>query len=156
MHSMRIELAKLILVSTRITYQATGDACIFFFFFFPIPFVFPMPLLISPFYSLSLLVVTQIRGHIAGSSPPYPLRFVPCISIARRLQPFLAPSTRVELMLMLVCIPARSLYVHRWLTGTTTPLSCSSGRHIIRTWIPKRLTNPLKTALLGIRVRYTF
>ena len=26
MHSVRIELAKLILVSTRITYQATGDA----------------------------------------------------------------------------------------------------------------------------------
>ena len=25
------------------------------------------------------LVVTQIRGHIAGSSPPYPLRFVPNI-----------------------------------------------------------------------------
>ena len=29
-------------------------------------------LLSSPFYSLSLLVVTQIRGHIAGSSPPLP------------------------------------------------------------------------------------
>ena len=26
MHSVRIELAKLILVGTRITYQATGDA----------------------------------------------------------------------------------------------------------------------------------
>ena len=26
MHSMRIELAKLILLGTRITYQATGDA----------------------------------------------------------------------------------------------------------------------------------
>ena len=96
-HSVIIELVKLILVGTRITYQATGDACIFFFFFFPIPFVFPMPLLISPFYSLSLLVVTQIRGHIAGSSPPYPLRFVPCIFIARRFQLFLPSSTRVEL-----------------------------------------------------------
>ena len=28
MHSVRIELAKLILVGTRITYQATGDCCI--------------------------------------------------------------------------------------------------------------------------------
>ena len=33
----------------------------------------------APFYSISLLVVTQIRGHIAGSCPPYPLRFLPCI-----------------------------------------------------------------------------
>ena len=31
----------------------------------------------SPFRSLSLLVVTQIRGHIAGSSPPSPLLFAP-------------------------------------------------------------------------------
>ena len=35
--------------------------------YFSIPFI-----LSSPFYSLSLLVVTQIRGHIAGSSPPLP------------------------------------------------------------------------------------
>ena len=35
-------------------------------------FLFPSHLLSSPFYSLSLLliVVTQIRGHIACSSPP--------------------------------------------------------------------------------------
>ena len=41
-------------------------------------FFFPSPshLLSSPFYSLSLPVVTHIRGHIAGSSPPSPLRFV--------------------------------------------------------------------------------
>ena len=38
-----------------------------FFFFFSIPFI-----LSSPFYSLSLLVVTQIRGHTAGSAPPLP------------------------------------------------------------------------------------
>ena len=35
-------------------------------------FFFPSHLLSPPFYSLSLLVVTQIRGHIAGSSPPLP------------------------------------------------------------------------------------
>ena len=40
---------------------------------------FPSHLLSSLFFSLSLLVVTQIRGHIAGSSPPSRLRFVPCI-----------------------------------------------------------------------------
>ena len=43
------------------------------------PFFFAIPFLSSPFCSLSLLVVTQIRGHIAGFPPPYPLRFVPCI-----------------------------------------------------------------------------
>ena len=49
----------------------------------------------------SLLVVTQIRGHIAGSSPPLPaLRFVPCFFIARRFQLFLPSSTRVELFLL--------------------------------------------------------
>ena len=31
---------------------------------------FPSHLLSWPFYSLSLLVVAQIRGHMAGSSPP--------------------------------------------------------------------------------------
>ena len=35
-------------------------------------------------FSLSFLVVTQIGGHIAGSSPPFPLRFVPCIFVPRK------------------------------------------------------------------------
>ena len=35
-------------------------------------FFSPSHLLSSPFYSLSLLVVTQMRGHIAGSSHPLP------------------------------------------------------------------------------------
>ena len=34
MHSVRIELAKLILVGTRITYQATGDAGIYEYYVF--------------------------------------------------------------------------------------------------------------------------
>ena len=55
--------------------------------------------LFRPSFSPSILVVTQIRGHIAGSPPPYPLRFVPCIIIARRCQPFLSSLTRVELRL---------------------------------------------------------
>ena len=38
----------------------------FFLFFHPIYYLRPSIL------SLSLLVVTQIRGHIAGSSPPLP------------------------------------------------------------------------------------
>ena len=38
--------------------------------------------------SLLFIVVTQIRGHIAGSSPPSPLHYVPCFYIARRVQPF--------------------------------------------------------------------
>ena len=54
-------------------------------------FWFPPPshVLSSPFFSLSHVVVTQIRGHIACSSPPSPLRAVPII-IARRLQPYLS------------------------------------------------------------------
>ena len=51
----------------------------------------------------SLLVVTQIRGHIAGSSPPSPPRLVPftffSLFLAGRLLPFLPSSTRVELRL---------------------------------------------------------
>ena len=56
--------------------------------FFLFSFFFPSHLLSSPFYSLSPLVVTQIRGHIAGSFPPSLLRFVPCNFIARRFQLF--------------------------------------------------------------------
>ena len=63
------------------------------FVFYPISYLRPS------FYSLSLLVVTQIRGHIAGSSPPSPLRFVPRIFIAKIFQLFLPSSTRVELCL---------------------------------------------------------
>ena len=60
-------------------------------------FFFPSHLLYSHSFSLSLLVVTQIRGHNAGYSPS-PLRFVPCIFIAGRLQPFLPSPTRVDLV----------------------------------------------------------
>ena len=58
----------------------------------------------SPFVVLLVLplqVVTQIRGHIVGSSPPSPLRYVPCMFIARRIQHFLSSSIRVEF-----CLPA--------------------------------------------------
>ena len=41
-------------------------------------FYFPIQLLSSTFFSLCLLVVTQIWRHIAGSSSLSPLRFVPC------------------------------------------------------------------------------
>ena len=83
----------------ELLYRCTTDTSVrslqpYFLFFF-----FSSHLLSSPFFSLSLLVVTQIRGHIAGSSPSSPLRFVPFIFIARRLQPFFPSSTRVELRL---------------------------------------------------------
>ena len=61
----------------------------FFCFFFNMPFIFHRASFLSP-----LLVVTQIRGHVAGSSPPSPVRFVPCIFIARRLWPLLLSPTR--------------------------------------------------------------
>ena len=38
---------------------------------------FLLLLLSSPFLSCSVRVVTQIRGHIVGSSPSSPLRYVP-------------------------------------------------------------------------------
>ena len=59
-------------------------------------YIFPCHLLTSPFVSLSVLVVTQIRGHTAGSSP-LPMRFVPCVFIATRRQPLPPSLTRVEL-----------------------------------------------------------
>ena len=72
----------------------------------PLFFFHPMHLILSlPFFSLSLLVVTQIRGHITGHSPPSPPRFVPCIFIARRLQLFLPSSTRVELSCLSMYVP---------------------------------------------------
>ena len=66
----------------------------FFLFFFRIPFTIFALL----FLSLLLIVVTQIRGHMAGSFPSS-LRFVPCIFIERRFELFLPSSTRVELCL---------------------------------------------------------
>ena len=62
------------------------DTLFSFFFFHPIYYICPS--------FLSLLVVTQIRGHIAGSSPPSPVRFVPCFVLARRFQLFLPSLTR--------------------------------------------------------------
>ena len=43
----------------------------------------------SPFFPLSLLVVTQTRGHMAGSSP----LVVSCILIARRFRLLLHSSS---------------------------------------------------------------
>ena len=64
--------------------------------FFPIP----SHLLSSPFLSCSLLVVTQIRGHLAGSFPPSPLGYVPLRFYREKdsFQHFLPSSTRVELI----------------------------------------------------------
>ena len=54
-------------------------------FFLPIPFI----IRIRPSLSLrpidALIVVTQIRHHIAGSSPTSPLRYVIRLSLGRRL-----------------------------------------------------------------------
>ena len=64
--------------------------------FFIFLFFSPSHLLSLPFCSISLLVVPQIWGHIAGSSPPSTPRFVPFVFIVRRVKLFLSPSTRVE------------------------------------------------------------
>ena len=60
----------------------------FFILFIIFALIFALPSIAA--------VVTQIRGHIAGSGPPSRLQFVPCIFIATRLQQFLPSSTRVE------------------------------------------------------------
>ena len=55
--------------------------CRSWFVFF---FCFPSRLLSSPFCPLSLLVVTQIRGHTAGSSPPLPTHYGSCLAFLSR------------------------------------------------------------------------
>ena len=52
--------------------NASNPGTFFFSFSFFLSFFFIPFILSSPFYSLSLLVVTQIRGHIAGFAPPLP------------------------------------------------------------------------------------
>ena len=66
----------------------------------------------SPFYSLSLLVVTQIRGHIASPSAPSPLRLAPRTFIARRLQLFLLSPTSVEYYKTEKYIPGTQVHLH--------------------------------------------
>ena len=53
------------------------------FFFFSIPLIF----FALSFSLFLIIVVTQIRGHIliAGSSPPSPLQFVPCIFFREKI-----------------------------------------------------------------------
>ena len=78
-----------------------------FIYIYVYTYVFVHPIYyLRPSFSLSLLVVTQIRGHIADASPPSPLGFVPCIFIARRFQLFLPSSTRVQL-----CLPTVGLFL---------------------------------------------
>ena len=63
----------------------------FFFFFFSIPFII-FALLCS-----LLLVVTQIRGHIAGSYPPLPTTVRALHFYREKISALLASSTRIVL-----------------------------------------------------------
>ena len=57
---------------------------------------------IRPSFSLSLLVITQIRGQAPGSPPPLsPVRFVLFVLVAIKFQRFLPSSTRVEVYMQL-------------------------------------------------------
>ena len=58
--------------------------------------MFIKDLLSSPYFSSSLPFVSQIRGHMAGTPPPSPLRCTPFLFIAGRVRHFLPSSTRVE------------------------------------------------------------
>ena len=55
--------------------------------------LFSVPCLPSPFLFLPLLLVTHIWGHVAGSSAPSILRFVPFRLFGRRFQLFRPSST---------------------------------------------------------------
>ncbi|CAM9693533.1 unnamed protein product [Laminaria digitata] len=59
-------------------------------------FFYPMHYLRTS-VSCPSIVITRIRGHKAGSSPPSPLRFEPSFFIASKVRHFLPSSTRVEL-----------------------------------------------------------
>ena len=87
---------------------------------------------------LSLLVVTQIRGHKTGPFPPSPLRFVPCIFIAGRFQIFLPSSTRVELFLP--TLHALSSWSVLYFFGNKFKISprrdSNSRTNTIRMWLP--------------------
>ena len=75
-----------------------------FGFFFLFSFFFHPIYYLRPFYSRSLLVVTQIRGHITGSSPPLPTT-VRALHFFRENSSALPSSTRVELFVSLfVCL----------------------------------------------------
>ena len=75
-------------------------------------------LLSSPFYFLSLLVVTQIRGHIAGSSPPLPYTVRALHFFFRDKISALASSTRVELLYT----PYTVVVVHRCIAYLRSPV----------------------------------
>ena len=94
---------------------------LFFSKFFFFSFSYPIYNL-RPSSHLSLLDVTQIRGHIADSSPPSPLRFVPCISIARGFQLFLPWSIRVELCLQWA--PGVKKRQSIWPAGSKSHVAC--------------------------------
>ena len=66
--------------------------CTCLLFLLSIPFIIFAHFFLSP-----SLIVTQAWGHKVGSySSLSPLRYAPCICIARRFQHFLPASTRVE------------------------------------------------------------
>ena len=72
----------------------------------PVPtafFVLSHPIYpLRPSFSLLLLVVTQIRGYTTSRLSPLPTTVRALISIARRPQPFLPSSTRIEFLLYAV------------------------------------------------------
>ena len=73
--------------------------------------LFPPRLLSSAFFlSETLLVATQIRGHIAGSSPPVPTTVRAWHFLSREdFSSFLPSSTRVEL-----CLPTLGALSNCW------------------------------------------
>ena len=96
-HMLRAEMLKSFGLHTHKPALPTFTSKVATFFLFFLPSHVLLSYYLRSSFSLSLLVVTQIRRHIAGSSLPFPLRFVPCIFIARRFELFLPSSTRVEL-----------------------------------------------------------
>ena len=80
----------------------------------------PSHLLCSPFCSLSLLVVTQIRGHIAGSSPPLPTT-VRALHFYRENSSDLPSSTRVDFYVVGYCLHIKPFLVYIPNISSSTP-----------------------------------
>ena len=109
-----------------------------FFFLFLIIF---MPIHILALVSHSLPVVTQIRGHIAGSPSPSPLRYVPSflsreefsafssLVDSRRIVPIHAARRSQQLILVFFCTFTNKVKISpRWESDSRTNASSIRGQ----------------------------
>ena len=114
-----------------------------------IVFVFLLLLVSHPIYlphqslSLSLLVVTQIRGHIAGSSPSSPLRFRALLFYRDNILglSYLVHSRRIVLIHARRC-PLLIVFLVKFFYASKFVISPR--------WNPKSQTNTTNSSIRGI------